>query len=298
MPAPAYRFGTLYSGSKGNAAYLETPGARILIDAGKSARTLTAALASIGVDMASVDAVFITHEHSDHVAALETLCRKYAVPVHMLYASALRYKDTQPEALCRCLQLHREAPFSVVVGDVTVAAFETSHDSRASVGYRLSFPGADGETVHLALATDTGYVPDTVRTGLSGCEAVVLESNHDEELLMAGPYPYDLKLRIKSPRGHLSNRACADLCTDLALAGTRHILLAHLSEENNAPAIAYDETFSATGGGVHLEVADPAAPVLLVGDPARPIEKKPRREREAPAAADAAALMADCEACL
>lgn len=258
-----YRFCTLYSGSGGNAAYLETAGARILIDAGKCTRTLVASLASIGVDPATLDAVLVTHEHRDHVAALEVFCKKYPIPVHMLYESALRYRDDPPEALCRCLQLYREAPFSLTVGDVVVTSFRTPHDSRASVGYRFTL--SDGTS--LGYATDIGYITDTIREGLLGCESVVLESNHDVDMLMEGPYPYDLKLRIRSRRGHLSNRECADLCAELAASGTRHFLLAHLSEENNYPDLAFDEANATLAGyPVTLRVASPQDVVMLRGD--------------------------------
>ena len=241
-PVP-YRFCTLYSGSEGNAAYLETPSARILIDAGRCARTLTASLRQLGVSPEELDAVFITHEHRDHIAALEVLTRKHPLPVHMLLDCAMRYRDSQAEALCRCLVLYRQPDFTATVGDVTVRAFPTLHDSRASVGYRFEFGG-----ISVGYMTDTGCVTDRMEQMLSGCEAVVLESNHDEQLLLSGPYPYDLKLRIRSNRGHLSNRDAAALAARLAERGTRHFLLAHLSETNNYPAIAYDETASALAG--------------------------------------------------
>ena len=261
----SYRYCTLYSGSGGNAAYLETPSARILIDAGKCTRTLLASLKEIGVEPSTLDAIFITHEHNDHIAALEVLTKKHPIPVHMLYKSALRYRDTQPEALCACLQIKECAPFTVQVGDVTATAFETPHDSRASVGYRFAFP--DGErTVHVGYATDVGHVTETLRAGLAGCEAVVMESNHDVDMLMDGPYPYDLKLRIRGKRGHLSNRECADLAAELAGQGTAYFLLAHLSEENNHPDLAFDETFSALAGyETTLRTASPNAVTMLVG---------------------------------
>lgn len=270
---PNYRFCTLYSGSGGNAAYLETPTARILIDAGKCTRTLTASLKYIGVEMDSIDAIFITHDHNDHVAALEVLTKKHPKPVHILYKSALRYRDIQPEALCKCFYLHEKAPYTAKVGEVTVTAFETPHDSRASVGYRFEFP--DGEqTVRVGYATDIGHVSETLREGLSGCESIVLESNHDVDMLMDGPYPYDLKLRIRGKRGHLSNRECADLAADLAGQGTTHFLLAHLSEENNHPDIAFDETNSALAGyDFTLRIASPNAITMLVGEEDSPIEK-------------------------
>ena len=275
-----YRFCTLYSGSGGNAAYLETPSARILIDAGKCARTLTAALKYIGVDMDSIDAIFVTHDHTDHVAALEVLAKKYPKPVHILYKSALRYRDTQPEALCKCFKLYEKAPFTARVGEVTVTAFETPHDSRASVGYRFEFP--DGEqTVRVGYATDIGHVSETLRKELTGCEAIVLESNHDVDMLMDGPYPYDLKLRIRGKRGHLSNRECADLAAELAGQGTTHFLLAHLSEENNHPDIAFDETNSALAGyDFTLRIASPNAVTMLVGEADSPIEKIPAEAPE------------------
>lgn len=271
----SYRLCTLYSGSGGNAAYLETPTARILIDAGKCTRTLVASLKSIGVEPDSLDAIFITHDHNDHVAALEVLAKKHPVPVHILFKSALRYRDTQPEALCKCFAMKEKAPFTARVGDVTVTAFETPHDSRASVGYRFEFP--DGErVVRVGYATDIGHVSAPIREGLAGCESVVLESNHDVDMLMDGPYPYDLKLRIRGRRGHLSNRECADLCAELSGQGTVNFLLAHLSEENNHPDIAFDETNSALAGcDFTLRIASPNAVTMLVGDADAPIPKIP-----------------------
>lgn len=275
-----YRFCTLYSGSCGNAAYLETPSARILIDAGKCTRTLIASLKEIGVDVDTLDAIFITHEHNDHIAALEVLAKKHPIPVHMLYKSALRYRDTCPEALCACLQIKECAPFTVQVGEVTVTAFETPHDSRASVGYRFEFPDGD-HVVRVGYATDIGHVSETLRKGIAGCESIVLESNHDVDMLMDGPYPYDLKLRIRGKRGHLSNRECADLAADLAGQGTKHFLLAHLSEENNHPDLAFDETFSALAGyEITLHTASPNSVTMLVGTADHPVPKVTASARE------------------
>lgn len=264
-----YRLFTLYSGSEGNAAYLETPGARILIDAGKCTRTLTASLREVGVSPDELDAIFITHEHRDHIAALEVLTKRHPIPVHMLLKSAELFRATQPEALCACLVLHKQPDFTVTVGDVTVRAFPTMHDSRASVGYRFDLGG-----VSVGYATDTGCVTEEIEAMLSGCETVVLESNHDEELLMSGPYPYELKLRIKSRRGHLCNRDAAALAVRLAESGTRHFLLAHLSEINNYPDIAYDETASALAGtGATVAVAAPDRVTAAVGRADLPIPR-------------------------
>lgn len=286
-PVP-YRFCTLYSGSEGNAAYLETPSARILIDAGRCARTLTASLRQLGVSPEELDAVFITHEHRDHIAALEVLTRKYPLPVHMLLDCAMRYRNSQAEALCRCLVLYRQPDFTATVGDVTVRAFPTLHDSRASVGYRFEFGG-----ISVGYMTDTGCVTDRMEQMLSGCEAVVLESNHDEQLLLSGPYPYDLKLRIRSNRGHLSNRDAAALAARLAERGTRHFLLAHLSETNNYPAIAYDETASAlAGSGATVAVAEPRDITMLVGTVGEPVARAGARMPAAAGGAERSAASA------
>lgn len=270
-----YRLCTLYSGSGGNAAYLETPNARILIDAGKCQRTLLSSLHSIGVDVDTVDAIFITHDHRDHIGALEVLTKKYPIPVHMLYRSALCFQSTQPEALCACLQMYkRPEDLCVTIGDVTVTAFPTPHDSRDSMGFHFTV-GQGEAAIHIGYATDIGYVTEAVHDALVGCEAVVLESNHDVDMLKNGLYPYDLKMRILSRKGHLSNRDCADLAAELGMKGTKHLLLAHLSEHNNLPDLAYDETLAATAGlPVHLAVASPIEVTMLVGDMDHPIPKQ------------------------
>ncbi|MBQ9162690.1 MAG: MBL fold metallo-hydrolase [Clostridia bacterium] len=261
-----YRIGTLFSGSTGNCTYIETPRARILIDAGKCTKTLLSSLSEIGVSPDSIDAIFITHEHNDHISALPVLSKKCRIPVYMVYESARRYEKNPPRELCECLCLQRDKTFSVQVGDMTVTAFPTPHDSRASVGYRItvSEAGGSGESVALGVATDIGYVTDDIRDGLRGCRSVVIESNHDIDMLREGPYPYDLKQRILSRHGHLSNTDCADFCAWLALHGTVDFLLAHLSEQNNIPDIAYDETFAALSGDIfNLRVAAPDSVTLL-----------------------------------
>lgn len=274
-----YRIGTLFSGSTGNCTYIETPGARILIDAGKCTKTLLAALSEIGVSPESIDAIFITHEHNDHISALPVLSKKCRIPIYMVYESARKYEKNPPRELCECLCLQRDTDFSVKIGDMTVQAFPTPHDSRASVGYRITVTekneGGSSESVALGVATDIGYVTDCIRDGLRGCRSVVVESNHDVDMLREGPYPYDLKQRILSRKGHLSNPDCADLCAWLSLHGTVDFLLAHLSEQNNIPDIAYDETFSALSGDVfNLRVAAPDRVTMLCGEMEAPVSKR------------------------
>ena len=233
-----YRLVTLYSGSEGNCTFVCSGNTSILIDAGKSARALCTRLVEIGSDIRNISAIFITHEHTDHVSALETISKKYHIPIHITGASAAKFDRTPDAAVHSCLTRH-DTVFSQAVGDITVRSFPTPHDSMMSVGYRISFE-ADGEKHVFGVATDIGHVTDEIREGLCGAEAIVLESNHDEQLLISGPYPRELKLRILSERGHLSNKNSASLAASLAQNGCKGFILAHLSRENNEPRLAYE----------------------------------------------------------
>ena len=257
-----YRIVSLYSGSGGNSTFIRVGGDAILIDAGKSARALCRALTDIGEDIENIKAIFITHEHTDHVSALEVIAKKHALPIHITSVSAERF-DERSTPCCLLRMMTHGVEFCEQVGELQVRSFRTPHDSRMSVGYRIEF--FDGEQNRaVGFATDIGYISDEIRENLRGCEAVVLESNHDLDMLMTGPYPRDLKLRVASKRGHLSNRECADFAIELAESGTRGILLAHLSKENNEPTLALEESERALGGlGVCVRVADPDLPVEL-----------------------------------
>ena len=256
----------LYSGSKGNSTFISAGGAKILIDAGRSAKALCSALCSIGEDIDGIDAIFITHEHTDHTSALQVLSHKHKIPIHMLLNSALIFNGLNDEKLCECLQIYQGNSFETKVNGLRVIAFPTPHDSRAAVGYRLEFENEQGETVSLAVSTDTGCITETMRENLTGCYAAVIESNHDVEMLINGPYPYELKQRIRSRKGHLSNVDCAALASELYESGTEHIMLAHLSEENNLPELAFNEVFNAIADeSFDLKVAEQNAPVWLIG---------------------------------
>lgn len=256
------RFVTLYSGSDGNCTFLSSTSTAILIDAGKSARTLCSKLCEIGSGIEHISAIFITHEHCDHVSALETLSKKYHIPIHMTDTSAKKF-DRDPDSPVHSCLVRHDTVFSEQVGDITVSSFRTPHDSRMSVGYRVEFSDGEQRRV-LGVATDIGYVSESVCEGLFGCEAVVLEANHDEQMLMDGPYPYDLKLRIRSRKGHLSNIECAAFAARLAQTGTRGFILAHLSRENNQPELAFDEIHSAVSdASVAIRVASPDEPTEL-----------------------------------
>lgn len=254
-----YSVTSLYSGSKGNSVLIETDEAKILIDAGKSARALCSALNGIGKNIDDIDAIFITHEHADHVSALEVLLKKHKIPVHIVGISARKLLDRGLSAHGELICSHPPI-FTVQIGDMKVSSFSTPHDSEYAVGYRIELDGAC-----IGYATDIGYVTDEIRENLSGCESVVLECNHDIDMLMNGTYPYDLKLRIKSNRGHLSNGDCATLASELCFIGTKNILLAHLSEENNEPSLAFNEVWGAIADeNINLKVASQYECVKLI----------------------------------
>ncbi len=256
----------LYSGSRGNSAYIEAGGAKILIDAGKSAKALCSALREINVGIDTIDAIFITHEHRDHISALQTLTHKHSIPIYMLLGSAKVFDGFMDERLCSCLMLQMKESFSVRIKGLSVSAFPTSHDSRASVGYKLTFTEG-GEEYSIGYATDTGYVTDEMHRMLTGCFAAVIESNHDPDMLREGCYPVELKARIRSRKGHLSNGDCAEFVSHLCKNGASHIMLAHLSEENNLPALAYNENLcAAADDGVILKVAEQDRAVWLIGE--------------------------------
>ena len=252
---------TLYSGSSGNSTFIRVGDTAILIDAGRNAKALRTALAEIGEDISNIQAIFITHEHSDHISALDVVAKKNDIPIYVTYESAQKFSDESP---VRLRIVEKDIIFSQNVGEIRVSSFKTSHDSLMSVGYKIEY--SDDERLHsIGFATDTGYVSKDIRAALLGCDAVILECNHDIDMLMRGPYPYELKRRVASNKGHLSNDACAEFALELVQNGTRAIMLAHLSRENNEPTIAFDTVNNAISGfDVNLFIAEPFSPTELV----------------------------------
>lgn len=225
------RLSIFASGSTGNCALLRAGSRRFLIDAGLSAKAIRAALADAGCSPEELDGILITHEHKDHVSGLEVLCKHVPLPVCApgTVASHLRWALPGVDASLRILPMEEAVDF----GGVTVTAFPTPHDTDQSAGYRI-----EAEGLCFAFATDTGHVSDTMRRYLRGADLAVIEANHDEQLLREGPYPVFLKRRVLSERGHLSNADCALLAGELARGGTKKLVLAHLSRQNNRPRLA------------------------------------------------------------
>jgi len=246
---------TLASSSSGNSTFISAGGTKILIDAGISMRRINASLRSMGTELSDISAILITHEHTDHIHALKMIHKYYRIPVFVpqgVKYAVLRYC---PE-LCDCVTEFMIGD-TLKFGGLTVTSFQTPHDASASVGYRIS----DGEH-YIISATDMGYVTRNLYNIACGASFVLIESNHDVDKLTHGVYPYPLKQRILSDRGHLSNSDCGRLCAYLAKSGTKRFLLAHLSKENNTPQLAYEATKTAlenegfiVGEDVFLDVA-------------------------------------------
>lgn len=233
------KFCAMFSGSSGNCAYISAGGAALLVDAGVSARSICRALEAVGTDIGKVAAILVTHEHSDHIKGLKTLLSKYKIPVYANSGTIEGILESVPVGDGCFTELATGS--SVQIAGMSVSSFSTSHDSRESVGFRIHTP--DGRRI--AVATDLGYVSDTVMSGISDCDIVMLESNHDVGMLQNGRYPYYLKRRIMSKTGHLSNEDCSKVLPQLCAAGTRHFVLAHLSRDNNLPELALETARSA-----------------------------------------------------
>ncbi|MEE1002995.1 MAG: MBL fold metallo-hydrolase [Acutalibacteraceae bacterium] len=228
---------TLFSGSSGNCTYIENKGDAILVDAGVSAKRITQALNDRNLDIGKIKAVFVTHEHSDHVSGVRVFCTKNQIPV---YSTNGTYKGMENEGFinekvdCRILEDETD------MGSIGVKYFHTCHDTLESCGY--TFDLGDKK---IAVCTDLGTVTDEVHNAISGCQTVVLESNHDIKMLQNNPsYPFYLKRRILSENGHLSNNSCAEEVEKLIESGTTRFILAHLSRENNLPMLAHETTRS------------------------------------------------------
>ena len=231
------------SGSTGNCMFLEIDGRHLMIDLGVSASMLRSAMAANGFSWEDVDAVLITHTHSDHVRGLGVCMKRIHAPIFMSHTS----KNTLMLENATALNYSARTE---ILPDLWVTAIPTSHDCPGSIGFLI-----ETANTRFGYLTDLGVIPEGVTELFSGCDCIVLESNHDEEMLRYGPYPAYLKRRILSEHGHLSNDACAEALAQFAETGTGCFFLAHLSQENNRPSLALESARKATAGrNVELEV--------------------------------------------
>lgn len=229
----------LFSGSNGNSIYIGSGNTGILIDVGRSAKQIEKAIKRSEIDIDGIKAIFVTHEHSDHIKGLRTFASRYGINVYSSEGTidTMEYKGG---ILCDKFRCKVIPDDGLYIENMFVKSFPTSHDCKDSVGYVVN----TGDGRKIIIATDIGYISDQVRSAIYGCDLLFIESNHDINMLRNGPYPYYLKRRILSDKGHLSNEACAQELPRFAKKGTTRFMLAHLSEESNIPELAYQTALS------------------------------------------------------
>ena len=228
------KYCSIGSGSSGNCHYIGYKDTNILVDAGLSGKRISTGLEDLNIDASKLKGIFITHEHSDHIKGAGIISRKYDIPIFANIKTWCAMKDKLGQIEDRNMKVF-ENDKSYSLGDLIIRPFSISHDASDAVGYNFY---ADNEK--MSIATDIGKITDNIRRHLYKSKLVVLESNYDPNMLMMGSYPYALKKRVMSEVGHLSNEDAANFCVELIKEGTKRILLAHLSKENNFPELAYE----------------------------------------------------------
>ena len=218
----------LASSSSGNATFIRTESTRLLVDVGLSKRDVLARLAAIGETAEDLDAILISHEHSDHVSGLVALARQLDIPVYItrLTAPSIPWGEYAPKLDCF------QAGASFTIGDLDVDSFTVPHDAIDPVGFCFRAHG-----IKIGVVTDLGYVPDSIKFHLRGADLLILESNHDLEMLKVGPYPWSVKQRVMGRKGHLSNEVVSDFIWRDLDSSVSTLVLGHLSEHNNHPEI-------------------------------------------------------------
>ena len=230
------KFCSIASGSSGNCSYIGTGSTHILVDAGISGKKVENGLHTLGIKCSDLSAIFITHEHSDHIKGLGVLARRYGIPVYTTKGTREAIGGiSQVGEIDRELffEIHPDRP--VTIGDLEVYPFEISHDAEEPVAFRV-----EGAGKNLAIATDLGIYNSYVVEHLQNLNMVLLEANHDVRMLQAGSYPYHLKRRILGAKGHLANETAGRLLNEILHKDLQKVLLGHLSRENNFPQLAYE----------------------------------------------------------
>ena len=232
------RFTSLGSGSSGNGLVVESGSTRVMMDCGFSLGDTKARLERVGLAPSQITGIVVTHEHEDHMGGVARFALRYAIPVYLTRGTAQWLPPDFPAVLVRCIDPH--TPFAVDA--IQVDPFPVPHDAREPVQYVFSDGG-----VRLGVVTDLGTVTQHVVEKLSGCQALVIECNHDLDMLMEGPYPVSLKHRVAGRFGHLCNSDAGRLVAALECSGLRHLVAAHLSQQNNKPRLAVEALAAAAG---------------------------------------------------
>lgn len=245
------RMTVLASGSRGNCTVVSSGEASILVDAGISCRETLKRMRAAGEDAHKLKAIVVSHEHNDHVAGLQVLARKLAIPVYITEATYQCWRRDNKDAEGKPAVLERREHFragqAFALAGITVTPFTIPHDAADPCGFTFTAAG-----VKLGVVTDLGYLPPNVKHHLRGCDGLMIESNHDLEMLRNGPYPWMVKQRVMSRVGHLSNEALAEFFATDYDGRAVFLVLAHLSEHNNHPELARETAHKALGGKVNL----------------------------------------------
>lgn len=225
------KFCSLFSGSSGNCQFIKTETTKIIVDAGLSGKKIQQAMANIGEDLSQVSGIFITHEHIDHIQGAGILSRRFNLPI---YANAETWN-----AMTKPLGKIDDKNIKIIdegieIGDIYVQPFDISHDAVKPVGYKVF-----NKNKKISLLTDTGCVTPSIKQNVMNSDLILLESNHDEDMVLIGSYPWPLKRRVLGDHGHMSNDLAGRLLCEILKKGNEIVLLAHLSKENNFPELAY-----------------------------------------------------------
>ena len=253
----------LASGSKGNCILVRTNSTEVLIDAGLSGKKIWDSMEKLNLDRDRINAVFVSHDHSDHIRGAGIVARKLNIPI---YISPITYQNgMQKLGNVESLVSHFDVGDSITVGDISVLTFPSSHDTRDSCNFVLT--QIENDKAKLSVCTDLGYSTRLTLNRIAGSTTLIIESNHDEDLLHNGPYPLDLKQRIRSNKGHLSNKQAVGVIESILHPELKNIILAHLSEENNTPQLAEStskEFLESISYDVKLYIADQYHPTPII----------------------------------
>ena len=259
-----FNFCSLYSGSSGNSLLVETANTKILIDVGESAKKVSTALSSIDIEPSQIDAILITHEHSDHVKGLGTFSKKYNIPV---YANNKTW-DAMPDQSSK-IDSKNMKKFIIEqnfeIGDLKIHPFKIPHDAANPCGFNIFY-----QDKKISIATDIGHMTSNIAHKLEDSFFILLEANYDPEILKCSSYPYALKQRILGPNGHLPNSMAGKTISFLMNSGLQQVMLGHLSKENNFPELAYktvvDELIESNrdSNKIKIDVANRVSPSKMI----------------------------------
>lgn len=256
-----FKFCNFYSGSSGNCSFVETDNTKLLIDCGVSSKKVEEALNSVNVNIEQIDGILISHEHSDHIKGLASICKKYNIPIYANNSTFTNIKQNISDD--KKIKFKSNEKFEI--GDLKIFPFSIPHDAADPCGFNIHY-----NDKKITIATDIGHIDNTILHNLDESDFLLLESNYELNMLQCSRYPYMLKRRILGPNGHLSNEDAGVAITQLVKSGLKNIMLGHLSEQNNFPELAYQTVMTSMLSNnvdvdkLKLQVADRNKPNKII----------------------------------